>query len=116
MDSQKAHARFELRGDVSDYAKAGARHLKEAGWLVLCFPSTQKRRAIDGIASAGLHIVRMRDVIPRETLPALFTLFACQHPTVPTGETTVENPFTVRLESGGLTEDMEALRRVFGFG
>jgi tRNA1Val (adenine37-N6)-methyltransferase len=78
QDSQKAHARFELRGDVSDYAQAAVRHLAPGGWFMLCFPSRQKQRAIDGILSSGLKIVRMRDVIPRATLPALFTLFACQ--------------------------------------
>ena len=37
-DSQKAHARFELRGDVSDYARAAKRHLEPDGLFVLCFP------------------------------------------------------------------------------
>ena len=35
LDSQKAHARFELRGDVSHYARAAALHLEPGGWLVL---------------------------------------------------------------------------------
>jgi tRNA1(Val) A37 N6-methylase TrmN6 len=78
QDSQKAHARFELRGDVADYAVAAARLLEPAGYLVLCFPSRQKQRAIAGIAASGLQITRQRDVIPRETLEPLFTLFACQ--------------------------------------
>jgi tRNA1(Val) A37 N6-methylase TrmN6 len=54
-DSQKAHARFELRGDVSDYARAAVRHLSADGWFVLCFPTPQKQRALDGIAAAGSH-------------------------------------------------------------
>jgi tRNA1(Val) A37 N6-methylase TrmN6 len=115
QDSQKAHARFELRGDVSDYAKAAVAHLSDGGWFVLCFPSPQKQRALDGIAASGLKVVRLRDVIPRETLPPLFTLFACQHPQNFTGETTIEEPLTVRLESGRLTEDMARVRRLFGF-
>ena len=115
QDSQKAHARFELRGDVSDYAKAAVSHLDSGGWFVLCFPSPQKRRALDGIAAAGLNVVRLRDVIPRETLSPLFTLFACQLPEDFGGETTVEDPLTVRLVNGRLTEDMAGVRRVFGF-
>jgi tRNA1Val (adenine37-N6)-methyltransferase len=114
-DSQKAHARFELRGDVFDYAKAAARHLSAEGWLVLCFPSPQKQRALDGITSAGLRTVKMRDVIPRETLPALFTLFACQHSAVTTGGTVIEDALTVRDVDGRLTAEMAGVRRGFGF-
>lgn len=115
QDSQKAHARFELRGDVGDYAKAAVRHLAPDGWFVLCFPSPQKQRALDGIAAAGLQVVRLRDVIPRETLPALFTLFACRHPRESGGEITVEPPLTVRHADGVLTGEMMEVRRGFGF-
>lgn len=115
QDSQKAHARFELRGDVSDYARAAARHLAPGGWFVLCFPSPQKQRALDGIAAAGLGTVTMRDVIPRESLTPLFTLFACRHRSEFSGETGVEAPLTVREQSGRLTAEMAAVRRRFGF-
>ncbi|MES2661116.1 MAG: hypothetical protein V4689_21015 [Verrucomicrobiota bacterium] len=115
QDSQKAHARFELRGDVGDYAKAAVLHLAEGGWFIVCFPSPQKQRALDGIAASGLKVVRMRDVIPRETLSPLFTLFACQHPQDFAGETTVEEPLTVRLANGRLTLEMAGVRRIFGF-
>ncbi len=115
QDSQKAHARFELRGDVSDYAKAAVSHLADGGWFVLCFPSPQKQRAIDGIAASGLRVVKLRDVIPRETLPPLFTLFACQLPRDFSGEATIEDPLTVRHAVGRLTGEMAAVRRVFGF-
>lgn len=115
QDSQKAHARFELRGDVGDYAKAAVAHLGEGGWFVLCFPSPQKQRALDGIAAAGLQVVRLREVIPRETLAPLFTLFACRHAGDFSGETTEEAPLTVRLANGRLTPEMAGVRRVFGF-
>ncbi len=115
QDSQKAHARFELRGDVSDYARTAARILEPGGWFVLCFPSRQKQRVVDGIAASGLGIVRRRDVIPRETLEPLFTLFACRFPADFAGETLVEDPLTVREQSGRLTAEMAAVRRVFGF-
>ncbi|MEO5916043.1 MAG: methyltransferase [Luteolibacter sp.] len=115
QDSQKAHARFELRGDVSDYAKAAFSHLAPGGWFALCFPTPQKQRAVDGIAAAGLHLVKMRDVIPRETLPALFTLFACRHPSDCEGGTVIEEPLTVRHVDGRLTEEMAGVRGVFGF-
>lgn len=115
QDSQKAHARFELRGDVSDYARAAVKHLAPGAWFVLCFPSPQKQRALDGIASAGLATVRMRDVIPRESLPPLFTLFACRHRDEVSAATEVEEPLTVREQSGRLTSEMAGVRRRFGF-
>ncbi len=115
QDSQKAHARFELRGDVSDYARAAVRHLTPDGWFALCFPTRQKQRAIDGILAAGLGIVRMRDVIPRESLPPLFTLFACRLREVWDAPPEDEAPFLVREESGRLTAEMASVRRGFGF-
>jgi len=115
QDSQKAHARFELRGDVGDYARAACSHLGEGGWFVVCFPSPQKQRALDGIAAAGLKVVRLRDVIPRETLAPLFTLFACQRNEGCEGAMKVEPPLTVRQVDGRLTAEMAAVRRVFGF-
>jgi tRNA1(Val) A37 N6-methylase TrmN6 len=115
QDSQKAHARFELRGDVSDYARAAVKHLAPGGWFVLCFPTPQKQRALDGIAAAGLAVVKLRDVIPRETLPALFTLFACRHRNEVSEPIVVEEPLIVREESGRLTAAMASVRRGFGF-
>ncbi len=115
QDSQKAHARFELRGDVSDYARAAVRHLAPGGWFVLCFPSRQRRRAIDGILASGLKIVRLCEVIPRETLEPLFTLYACRFPEEGDGEMEEEAPFIVRDQSGRLTAAMAAVRRGFGF-
>ncbi len=115
QDSQKAHARFELRGDVGDYAKAAVRHLADGGFFVLCFPTPQKQRALDGIVAAGLKVASLRDVIPRETLPPLFTLFACQHSADCQEEMIEEPPLKIRLETGRLTEEMASVRRVFGF-
>jgi tRNA1Val (adenine37-N6)-methyltransferase len=115
QDSQKAHARFELRGDVSDYAKAAVAHLQRGGWFVLCFPTSQNQRALDGIAAAGLTVVCLRDVIPRETLPPLFTLYACQHAADFDGECRIEKPLVVRSVGGTLTEEMAKVRRGFGF-
>ena len=39
QDSQKAHARFELRGDVRHYALAARAALAEHGRFVFCFPT-----------------------------------------------------------------------------
>lgn len=115
QDSQKAHARFELRGDVGDYARAAVSHLAAEGWFVLCFPTPQKQRAVDAIRAAGLVVAKMRDVVPRETLPPLFTLFACRHAAEFVADTVIEAPLVVRLASGRLGSEMAAVRRTFGF-
>jgi tRNA1Val (adenine37-N6)-methyltransferase len=115
LDSQKAHARFELRGDVSDYARAAVKHLAPGGWFIFCFPTPQKQRALDGVIAAGLQTVRVRDVIPRDTLEPLFSLFACQHRNDTSHDCIQETPFVIRLECGRLSEEMAAVRRGFGF-
>ena len=114
QDSQKAHARFELRGDVSDYAKAAARQLTPDGWFVFCFPTPQKQRALDAVMHAELAVARVRDVIPRETLSPLFSLFACRR-REHVSETREEEPFVVRLTDGALSPAMMQVRADFGF-
>ena len=113
-DSQKAHARFELRGDVSDYARTAQRFLAPDGWFVFCFPTAQKARALAAVAGAGLAVVRLRDVIPRVSLAPLFSLVACRHAGV-ASECTIEAPLVVRTESGELSAEMQRVRRGFGF-
>ncbi|MBV8758218.1 MAG: methyltransferase [Deltaproteobacteria bacterium] len=110
-DSQKAHARFELRGDVADYARAAARHVTDDGVFVFCFPTPQKERALAAVRDAGLVATRVQDVVPRATLRPLFTLFAARR----AGDVVEEAPFVVREQSGELTAAMQQVRRGFGF-
>jgi len=111
-DSQKAHARFELRGDIGDYAQAAARHLTPDGVFVFCFPSPQRERACARVRDAGLHVTGSCDVVPRVGLRPLFTLFACRRQPAPER---VDPPFEVRGHDGTVTEAMRAVRRRFGF-
>jgi tRNA1Val (adenine37-N6)-methyltransferase len=119
QDSQKAHARFELRGDVSDYARAAQRHLARDGWFVFCFPTPQKARALAAVASASLSVARLCDVIPRAGLPPLFSLFACRHAaaqeTALAQQTSIDEPLIVRDSDGQLSARMQQVRRGFGF-
>lgn len=112
-DSQKAHARFELRGHVGDYARAAAKHLAPDGMFVFCFPWAQKERAVRSVQAEGFSIAFERDVVPRASLPPLFSLFACRlEPSTPH---VMEPPFVVRNEAGVHTEAMHALRARFGW-
>lgn len=112
-DSQRAAARFELHGGVDDYCAAAVRALAAGGRFVFCFPSAQSARAFAACKKAGLHVLAMRDVVPRATLPPLFSLFACakdaERPMA------VEPPLVVRDEHGLRTPEMEAARATFGF-
>ncbi len=113
-DSQKAHARFELRGTVFDYARAARRALASTAdsRFVFCFPTPQKARAFKALHESGFSAVRHRDVIPREGLGPLFSLFACQ---VGKHEEVEESPLIVRHEAGEPTAEMRHVRRTFGF-
>jgi tRNA1(Val) A37 N6-methylase TrmN6 len=111
-DSQKAHARFELRGDVADYARAAERHLADDGAFVFCFPTVQRERALAAIRGAGLALAASRDVVPRAGVRPLFTLFACRRHAV---EHVELPPLTVRTADGSLSDEMRVVRRRFGF-
>ena len=111
-DAQKAHARFELRGDIGDYAHAAARHLEADGVFVFCFPSPQKARATACVRDAGLHVTALCDVVPRSGLRPLFTLFACRRAQL---ACRLDQPFEVRTQDGLVSEEMTQVRRRFGF-
>jgi tRNA1(Val) A37 N6-methylase TrmN6 len=110
-DSQKAHARFELRGDVRDYARAAKLHLEPDGLFVFCFPWPQKARALAAVHDEGFTVTAARDVVPREGIAPLFSLFACR---LDGGAEEIEPPFVVRHEAGGHTQAMHDVRARFG--
>lgn len=112
-DSQKAHARFELRGDVRDYARAAKRHLAPDGLFVFCFPFAQKMRALDAARAEGFVVTTHRDVVPRVGLTPLFSLFACRLGKAM--DEIEEPPFVVRDAAGEHTADLRAVRARFGW-
>lgn len=129
-DSQRAHARFELRGDVRDYCEAARVALAPGGRFVFCFPTNQRARAEKAVADAKLAVVTSRDVIPRRGIAPLFSLFACRLVADDEGasnEPTLEEPgsssrslreldYVVREESGEPTAEHAKARATFGFG
>jgi tRNA1(Val) A37 N6-methylase TrmN6 len=114
MDSQKAHARFELRGDVGDYALAAKRHIAEDGLFVFCFPFQQKSRCIKLVTDVGFRLMTIRDVVPMKSKPALFSLY-CASLTFP-GAVNEEAPLIVAFEDGKYTPEMLAIQASRGFG
>lgn len=117
-DSQRAHARFELRGDVRDYCAAARAALAPGGRFVFCFPANQRERAEKAVALADLAIVTSRDVIPRRGIAPLFSLFCCRRREGDEGssnEPTLEAPYVVRDETGEPTAEHANARATFGF-
>ena len=114
-DAQKAHARFELRGDVLDYARAAHAALEPGGRFVFCFPTVQRARAEAACTAADLAVIRSRDVIPRAGAQPLFTLFACGRAEDGDEGRTREAPHVVRDEAGTPTAMHAAARATLGF-
>ncbi len=113
-DSQKAHARFELRGDVGDYARSAKRHITDDGLFVFCFPFLQKSRCIKLVTEAGFRLVTIRDVVPMKSKPALFSLYCASLSF--TGAVKEEDPLIVAFDNGRYTPEMIGLQATRGFG
>lgn len=113
-DSQRAHARFELRGDIRDYCAAARAHMSESGRFVFCFPANQRTRAERACAEAGLAIDRTRDVVPREGIPALFSLWVCRHGEKP-GPAPIREPDHAVRDATGMQSPAHATVRA-GWG
>jgi len=113
-DSQKAHARFELRGDVGDYARAAKRHITEDGLFVFCFPFQQKGRCVKLVTDVGFRFISIRDVVPMKSKPPLFSLYCASLGL--TGALTEEDALLVAFEDGKYTPEMLAIQVTRGFG
>lgn len=113
-DSQRAHARFELRGDVRDYCTAAREALAPGGRFVFVFPTNQRTRAEAAVAGASLALEVSRDVTPRDGAPPLFSLFCCARAEDHAAPPVVEPPYVVRDASGAPTAEHRAARASFG--
>ncbi len=71
-DSQRAHARLELRGGVEDYLAVASRHLAPDGVVVVCGDGRTPLRTNNAAALAGLHVHARVDLIPFPGKTALF--------------------------------------------
>ena len=96
QDSQKAHARFEIRGDIGDYARAAKRHITADGSFVFCFPFQQKSRCIKLVTDVGFRLTTIRDVVPMKIKPPLFSLYCASLSFA--GPVTQEEPLIVASE------------------
>ena len=116
---QKVACRFELRGDIGDYARVAASHLAPGGLFACVFPEVQRPRAEAAAVSAGLVVVRRRPVVFREGEPPLVTLFgmmrATDLPEAMRARSWVEPPLTIRTAAGEVHPEYAAVKLAVGF-
>ena len=116
---QKVACRFELRGNIRDYARVAFAHLAVGGVVACVFPEEQRDRVEDAAAAAGLAIFRRRPVVFREGEPPLVTLFAMIRATdLPDdirAKSWVEPPLVIRRADGSIHPEYSAVKLSIGF-
>jgi tRNA1Val (adenine37-N6)-methyltransferase len=116
---QKVACRFELRGDVHDYASVAAAHLAPGGLFACVFPEEQHARVAAAAATASLVIVRRRPVVFREGEPPLIGLFAMMRsvdlPERMHRQSWMEPPLIIRAADGSVHGEYAALKLAVGF-
>jgi tRNA1Val (adenine37-N6)-methyltransferase len=115
---QKVACRFEVRGDITDYARVAAVHLAAGGLFACVFPEEQRDRVELAASAAALTIVRRRPIIFRQGEPPLVTLFAMQRSSdLPParGRTFVEPPLVIRQRDGSVHPEYVAVKLSIGF-
>lgn len=110
-DTQRAHARVELRGGVESYLAAAAALVDDEGLVVICADAQRPERVIAGAREAGLFPRTRRDVIPRAGKNALVGVWTLDR----SGGPLVHLPDLVARDAqGARTEVQHALRAHFG--
>jgi tRNA1(Val) A37 N6-methylase TrmN6 len=110
-DSQKAHARFELRGGVEAYIGAAARVLAPGGTFVVCAGARGDERVRGAAREHGLHVHARLAAIPSPLKGVLFSVWTLG--TEP-ADFVEREPFVARDATGARTEQARALRSFFG--
>jgi tRNA1(Val) A37 N6-methylase TrmN6 len=115
---QKVACRFEMRGDITDYARVAATHLAPGGLFACVFPEADRR--IEAAArDAALTIVRKRPVVFREGEAPLIALFAMMRgqdlPPYMRERTWTEPPLTVRCAEGSVHPEYATVKLAVGF-
>jgi tRNA1(Val) A37 N6-methylase TrmN6 len=116
---QKVACRFELRGDIADYARVAGQHLAAGGVFACVFPEEQRDRVERAAAGADLGIVRRRPVVFKDGEPPLVGLFlmmrATDLPAGVRGTTWVEPPLVIRGTDGSVHPEYAAVKLAIGF-
>ena len=116
---QKVACRFELRGDIHDYARVAASHLAPGGVFACVFPHEQIDRVVRAAQSAGLAIVRRRPVAFKDGEPPLIELFlmmtSSDLPEAMRARTWIEPPLIIRATDDSVHPEYAAIKLSVGF-
>jgi tRNA1(Val) A37 N6-methylase TrmN6 len=116
---QKIACRFELRGDIADYARVAAVHLAAGGLFACVFPDDQRERVVVAARQAELAIVRRRPVVFRAGEPPLIALWAMMRahdlPEQMRDRTWVEPPLIIRDADGAVHHEYVTVKLSVGF-
>jgi tRNA1(Val) A37 N6-methylase TrmN6 len=116
---QKVACRFELRGDIADYAAIATRHLASGGVCACVFPEDQRERLETAARASDAVIVRRRPVVFRAGEPPLVGLFlmmrAADLPPQARSRTWVEPPLIIRAADGSVHPEYAAVKLSIGF-
>lgn len=116
---QKIACRFELRGDIADYARVASAHLRAGGVFTCVFPEEQRVRVEAAARAAGMVVVRRRPVVFKEHEPPLVTLFlmmrAADLPDHMHGRTWIEPALVIRAADGSVHPEYAAVKLAVGF-
>ena len=113
-DTQKACARFELRGHVGDYARTAKQCLRDDGFFIYGFPHRQKLRGLDLVTREGFHIDSYRDVIPTPSKAPLFSVYCAS--LNGTGPSVEEPALIISGPDGQYSPEMLQIQATRGFG
>ncbi len=109
-DSQRAHAKFELRGGIEQYAQAAARVLAPGGLFVACGSRVPQGRGRSAVQAAGLVLSWTREVLPRPDRPAFLELIVARA----RGACETAPPLVLRELDGRRAAEHGAMREFFG--
>lgn len=116
---QKVACRFELRGDITDYARVASERLATGGVFACVFPEEQLERLERAAREVSLLIVRRRPVIFREgesPLVGLFLMMRAQDlPPAMHTQTWVEPALVIRTAAGAIHPEYSAVKLSVGF-
>jgi tRNA1(Val) A37 N6-methylase TrmN6 len=116
---QAVACRFEVRGDIGDYARVAACHLAAGGVFACVFPEEQRRRVESAAHAADLVIVRRRPVMFKDGEPPLIGLYLMMRaqdlPEPMRARTWVEPPLVIRTADGRVSDEYSAVKLAVGF-
>ena len=111
-DPQRAHAQWELRGGIEDYALAASKVLGEDGCFVTCSAAKPEGRAERAFEWCGFSPLWRCDVLPSEGALAFLSLWIAARNAGSVME--CESPLVLRKCNGDRTLEHIQIREAFG--